>query len=99
MNGEKYYKLIECILRNYKDGEEFLPEDIEKKAEMKYITTNTYLKKIITKYPECIKRDKRRVPHEFTLLNRKLLIESLLKDLIPGFLEEYIIIKINLNED
>ncbi len=99
MKGEEYYKLLECIIREYKDGEEFLPADVEKKGGMKYVTVNKYLKKLITKYPECIKKDVRRRPYEFTLLNRNLLIESLIKDFIPGFLEKYITIRINLEEE
>lgn len=99
MKPNKYYKLLEYIIREYKVGEKFLPAEIEEKAGMKYITVNKYLNKLLNTYPNCLNKDTKRSPYEFTLLHRNLLIESLIKDIIPEFLERFIIIRINSEEE
>lgn len=93
MKGKEYYKLLKVIIE-FKDNDKFFPSDLEKKAEMKYITINKYLNKITDKFSNCINKDTKRHPYEYTLLNRSLLIELLIKDILPEFLHKHI----NLNQ-
>lgn len=88
--NEKMLKIFEVIIRKYNNEERFNISDIAELAEIKSGSVSNYLKEIIGKFPKCFKLDNKRKPFEYLLLDRSFLIKSLIKEIIPKFLFEFI---------
>ena len=93
MKHTVYLGIIQYLIDKYDDNSEFYISDLVK-AGFKYVTIVTYLKLIMNKFAKILTFDDERKPFKYTLLNRTGLIKAVIKEEIPDFLQDYIVINI-----